>query len=61
MDAAGLGKGLGDVGRSVVAHHLTALDALSVEPGHGAAQEAYASVLAAHQLEPLHRRAAWRR
>lgn len=39
-DAAGLGKGLGDVGRTVVAHHLTALDALAVEPGHGAAQEA---------------------
>lgn len=32
-DAAGFGKGLGDVGRSVVAHHLTTLDAMTVEPG----------------------------
>ena len=31
--AAGFGKGLGDVGRSVVAHHLTTLDAKTVEPG----------------------------
>jgi len=39
-DAASLGKGLGDVGRAVIAHHLTALDALAVEPGHGPAEEA---------------------
>ena len=32
-DAAGFGKGLGDVGRSVVAHHLSTLDAMTVEPG----------------------------
>jgi len=39
-DAASLGKALGDVGRAVIAHHLTALDALAVEPGQGPAQEA---------------------
>jgi len=39
-DAADLGKGLGDVGRAVIAHHLTALDALAVEPAHSPAQEA---------------------
>lgn len=31
---ASLGKGLGDMGRAVVAHDLAALHALSVEPGH---------------------------
>jgi len=40
-DAASLGKDLGDVGRTVVAHHLTALDALAVEAGHGPAEKAY--------------------
>ncbi len=39
-DAASFGKCLGDVGRSVVAHHLTTLDALAVEPGQCPAQEA---------------------
>ena len=39
-DAAGFGKGLGDVGRSVVAHHLTTLDAMTVEPGKCPTQEA---------------------
>ena len=39
-DAAGFGKGLGDVGRSVVAHHLTTVDAISVEPGQCPTQEA---------------------
>jgi hypothetical protein len=38
--AAGLGESFGDVGRAVVAHHLPALHALSVEPGHSPAQEA---------------------
>jgi len=38
--AAGFGKCFGDVGRAVVAHHLTALHALAVEPGHSPAQEA---------------------
>ena len=38
--AAGFGKGLGDVGRSVVAHHLTTLDAMTVEPGKCPTQEA---------------------
>ena len=32
-DAAGFGKGLGDLGRSVVAHPLMTLDAMTVEPG----------------------------
>jgi len=40
VDAAGLGKRLGDVGRVVVAHHLTAIHVLAVEPGHCSAQEA---------------------
>ena len=39
-DAAGFGKGLEDVGRSVVAHHLTTLDAMTVEPGQCPTQEA---------------------
>ena len=39
-NAAGFGKGLGDVGRSVVAHHLTTLDAMAVEPGQCTTQEA---------------------
>ena len=39
-DSAGFGKGLGDTGRSVVTHHLTTFDALSVEPGHGPAEDA---------------------
>ena len=39
-DAAGFGKGLGDVGRSVIAHKLTALNALAIEPSHGPAREA---------------------
>jgi hypothetical protein len=38
--AVGLGKGLGDVSRAVIAHHLAAVDALAVEPGHDPAQEA---------------------
>jgi len=38
--AAGFGKCFGDVGRAVVAHHLTALHALAVEPGHIPALEA---------------------
>ena len=38
-DGAGFGKGLGDVGRSVVAHHLTTLDAMTVEPGQCPNQE----------------------
>ena len=32
-DAAGFCKGLGDIGRSVVAHHLTTLNATTAEPG----------------------------
>ncbi len=39
-DAAGFGKGLGDVGRAVVTHHLSALDTQAVEPGQCTAQEA---------------------
>ena len=34
------GKGLGVRGRTVVTHHLTALDALAAEPDHGQDQEA---------------------
>jgi len=39
-DAGSVGKDLANVGRPVVAHHLTALGALAVEPGHSPAQEA---------------------
>jgi len=39
-DAASIGKGLGDISRAVFAHHLTAFDALAVEPGHGPTEEA---------------------
>ncbi len=39
-DAASLGKDPGDLGRPVDAHHLTAFDALAVEPGYGPASEA---------------------
>ena len=38
-DAAGFGNGLGDVGRSVFAHHLTTLAAVTVEPGQCPTQE----------------------
>ena len=38
--SAGFGNCFGDVGRAVVAHHLTALHVLADEPGHGPAQEA---------------------
>jgi len=38
--AAGFGKCFGDVGRAVVAHHLTPFHALAVEPSHSPAQEA---------------------
>lgn len=40
MGAAGFGKCFGDVGRAVVAHHLSAQHALAVEPGQSPAQEA---------------------
>ena len=39
-DAAGFGKGLGDVGRSVVAHHLTTLHTRTIKPGRSPTQEA---------------------
>ena len=39
-DAAGFGKGLGDVGLSVVTHHLSARDTQAVELGQCTAQEA---------------------
>jgi len=38
--AAGFGKYFCDVGRAIVAHHLTAFHALPVEPGHSPDQEA---------------------
>ena len=37
---AGLGKAAREVSRTVVRHHLAALHALAVEPGHSPAQEA---------------------
>ena len=43
QNAAGLVKRLGGVGRAIVAQHLTAIDALAVEPGHCSAQEANCS------------------
>lgn len=38
--AAGLGKAAREVSRTVVRHHLAALHALAVKPGHSPAQEA---------------------
>jgi len=38
--SAGFGKCFGDVGRAVVAHHPTALNALTVEPGDSPAEKA---------------------
>ena len=38
-NAAGFRKDLGGVGRSVVAHHLTRLDSLAIEPDQSPAQE----------------------
>ena len=44
-DAADFAKGLKDVGRSVVAHQLTALETMTVEPGKCPAQEGNRSEL----------------
>jgi len=37
--SAGLDECFGEVGRAVVAHHLTAVDTLAVEPGHYTTQK----------------------
>ena len=58
--AARLGERLGDITRSVVAHHTPALAPLAVEPGVKSAEKAVHRRLLLIEPTPRHGPAAWR-